>query len=170
MIRHIRLSCTRLAQCETGAMAIEMAFITPLLITLGLGGFEISSIVARETELQSAMAEAAAIVRASPPETAEDRTTIRDILVASTGLSNSQVSVAQVYRCGTASSYVNRISRCNGNNDDDASDTADATTTSGDDIATFVSVTLVDTYVPVWTEYGVGNALTLNVNRTILIG
>ena len=39
---------------ERGTMAIETALITPLLALMALGTFEVSNIVSREQQLQSA--------------------------------------------------------------------------------------------------------------------
>ncbi len=147
-----------LALCQSGAMAVETAIIAPALISLTIGGFEVGSIVARQTELQSAAAEAAAIVRAAAPETSAERTVIRDIVATSTGLTSSQVSVTQVYRCGTQSTYVSSKFWCIFNSGED------------DEINTYIRVTMADTYQPIWTEFGMGNALTFNVSRTILVG
>jgi Flp pilus assembly protein TadG len=153
---HLTTGLARLARCQIGAMAVEAAIIAPMLITLTIGGFEVGSIVARQTELQSAAAEAAAVVRASVPETEAERTTIRDIVRASTGLTTSQVSVVEVYRCGTSTSYVTNNSNCNGS--------------GGGEVSTYVRLTMADTYQPIWTEFGLGTALTLNLTRTILVG
>ncbi len=147
-----------LALCQSGAMAVETAIIAPALISLTIGGFEVGSIVARQTELQSAAAEAAAIVRAAAPETSEERTVIRDIVATSTGLSSNQVSVTQVYRCGTQSTYVSSKFWCIFNSGAD------------NEINTYIRVTMADTYQPIWTEFGLGHALTFNVSRTILVG
>lgn len=155
-LRHtLTLGLARLARCQWGAMAIETAIIAPVLITLTIGGFEVGSIVARQTELQSAAAEAAAVIRASTPETYEDRMAIRNIVRTSAGLENSQVSVVEVYRCGTNTSYVYHISYCS---------------SEDGEVSTYVRLTIADNYQPIWTEFGLGNALTLNLTRTILIG
>ena len=112
MIRRLARTIHKLAQCQHGGMALETVFIAPVLITLSLGGFEVSKIVARQTELQSAAAEVASVVRASVPETSEDRTTIRDIVVESAGVTNEDVSVVEVYRCGTGSTYSDTLPTC----------------------------------------------------------
>lgn len=153
-------SLTNLAHCQSGAMAIETAIIAPALITLTIGGFEVGSVVARQTELQSAAAEAAAVVRAVAPETSAERTTIRDIVTASTGLTNGQVSVVEVYRCGNGTSYVTQENTCNGGSG----------ANSGGVASTYIRLTMADTYQPIWTEFGMGSALTLNVTRTVLVG
>src|SRR5262245_35416851 len=93
-------------QChQRGSVTIEVAIVAPVLLLLSLGGFDASSMVARQTELQSAAAEAAAIVQASPPTDEASRTTVRDVLKVSTGLTDEQVSVVEIYRCGTNTTY-----------------------------------------------------------------
>ncbi len=147
---------TRIAQLkcnENGSMAIETAFVAPILLVLALGGFEVSSMVARQTELQSAAAEAAAVVRATIPETAEQRTTVRDILATSTGISSENITVEEVYRCGTAAAYTTNAESCG----------------SGVEYK-FIKVDINDTYTPVWTKFGVTSGFDFNVSRTVQIG
>ena len=143
----------RLAADERGSMAIETAFVAPVLLILALGGFEVSQMVARQTELQSAAAEAAAVVRAVAPETAAARTTVRDILATSTGVAKEKVTVSEVYRCGTATSYSTVQNGCGA-------------------IAEykFIKVDIRDNYAPVWTKWGVGSGFDYNVSRTVQIG
>ena len=57
---------TRLLSDRAGAMTIETALVAPILLTLSLGGVEAGSMVARQSELQSAAAEALNIVQAAP--------------------------------------------------------------------------------------------------------
>lgn len=157
---------TRIRLDETGSMAIETAFVAPILLVMALGGFEASSMVARQTELQSAAAEAAAVVRAVVPETASDRATVRDIVATSlcgktqpvvtdgTATCGSvTVDVDPVYRCGTATSYVATAGTCGGATE-----------------YKFIKVDLADTYSPIWAEWGVGSAVTYDVNRTVQVG
>ena len=143
----------RIRRDDRGSMAIETAFVAPVLLILALGGFEVSSMVARQTELQSAAAEAAAVVRAVAPTTSAERTTVRDILASSTGLTAEQITVTEVYRCGTATAYVTNADSCG----------------SGVEY-TFIRVDLTDTYAPTWTKWGVGSGFTYNVSRTVQIG
>lgn len=152
MLRRLA-NIARIRENENGSMAIETAFVIPILLILALGGFEVSSIVARQTELQSAAAEAAAVVRATIPETAEQRTTVRDILVTSTGLTEEQVTITEIYRCGTADDYVANSGTCGG-----------ATQ------YTFIQVDITDTYNPVWTQFGISDGFTYNISRTVQIG
>lgn len=143
----------RIRRNEDGSMAIETAFVAPVLLVLALGGFEVSSMVARQTELQTAAAEAAAVVRAVIPETAAERTTVRDILVTSTGLTNDQVTISEVYRCGTTNVYVTIINSCVGGTQ-----------------YKFIKVELTDTYAPVWTKFGIASGFDYNITRTVQIG
>ena len=46
----------RLARDERGAMLIETAIVAPTLVLMSLGAYQISGVVARQSELQSAAA------------------------------------------------------------------------------------------------------------------
>lgn len=149
MIRALAL----LVRDDRGSMAIETAFVAPVLLLLSLGGFEVSQMVAGQTELQSAAAEAAAVVRAVAPETTGERNTVRSIIANSTGLTTTQVSVREVYRCGTNSQYTDNADNCGSG------------TTN-----TFIRVRLNDTYTPIWANYGVGSGFNYHVVRFVQIG
>lgn len=148
-----RAGSARIASDERGSMAIETAFVIPVLLILALGGFEVSTMVSRQTELQSAAAEAASVVRAVIPETAADRTTVQNILASSTGLSTDQITVSEVYRCGTSTSYSEIAGTCGAAVE-----------------YKFIRVDLSDSYVPTWTKWGVGSGFDYNVSRTVQIG
>jgi Flp pilus assembly protein TadG len=144
----------RLARCSTGVAAIETALVAPLLVMLALGGYEVSSMVVRQSELQSAASEAMNIVEASPPSDAAGRTAIRDVLKASTGITdNDKVTVVPIYRCGTDAAFVNADSDC----DEDQK------------VSTYVQVTLKDTYSPSWKAFGLGDDIEYDVVRTVQI-
>lgn len=144
---------TRIGGDEKGSMAIETAFVAPVLLIMALGGFEVATMVARQTDLQSAAAEAASIVRAVIPETEEQRNTVRDILATSSGLTTDQITVAEIYRCGTTTDYVTVVDSCGGGVQ-----------------YKFIRVDLTDSYAPIWTKWGVGEGFTYNVSRTVQIG
>ena len=133
-------------------MTIEVAIVAPVLLLLSLGGFDASSMVARQTELQSAAAEAAAIVQAAPPTDEAGRNTVRDVLKVSTGLADGQVSVVEIYRCGTNTAYET-TNNCS----------------TGQHVSKFIQATLTDTYSPVWTNFGIGEPVNYNVIRTVQI-
>ena len=137
---------------ERGTMLIETAIVAPVLILLSLSAFQVSQVVARQTELQGAAAEALGIAMAAPPTTATERNTLRDVIVSSTGLSQSEVTVTEVFRCGSATTYVNSASSC-----------------TGVKIANYVRIQLTDTYSPLWTQFGIGRDLNYNVDRYVLV-
>jgi len=143
---------SRLQGRQDGSVTIEVAIVAPVLLLLSLGGFDASSMVARQTELQSAAAEAAAIVQAAPPTDDAGRNTVRDVLKVSTGLTDEQVSVVEIYRCGTNTAYVT-TNNCS----------------SGQHVSKFIRATLTDTYAPVWTNFGIGDPVNYNVIRTVQI-
>lgn len=145
---------SRLRQDREGAMIIETALVAPVLVLMSLGAFQISSIVARQTELQSAAGEAAAIALASPPDTIAKRTVLKNVVMASTGLPADKVTVSVAYRCDAQTSYSFNANDCN----------------SAEVISSFVRIRLTDTYTPAWTNFGVGSPINYNVINYVMIG
>lgn len=156
----------RIRTDDNGSMAIETAFVAPVLLIMALGGFEVSTMVARQTELQSAAAEAASVVRAVAPDTQDEQNTVRDIVATSlcgrttptvtdgVATCNSvTVEVTPIFRCGTATDYVTASGACGGVTE-----------------YAFIRVDLTDRYSPTWTEWGVGSTISYNVSRTVQIG
>ncbi len=136
---------------EEGAMAIETAIVAPVLLLLSLGGFQVSSLVARQTELQAAMAEAQAVALATDPDTSAKLTTIQQIVMASTNLGASAVTVTNAYRCNSTASYVTSTSYC----------------AVGDKVSSYVKISVTDSYNPIWTQFGIGKAISMNQTRYI---
>lgn len=149
----VDLFLTGLFKDRTGAMAVETAIIAPLMVLFSLGAYQVSTLVARQSELQSAMTVAESIALATDPDTSDELTTLRDIVAATTGLAANQIVVAAAYRCNSGD-YVVLESTC----------------ATGDNVARYVQVTLTDNYVPIWTEFGVGTTVALRLNRYILYG
>lgn len=143
----------RLAQERDGAMAIETAFVTPLLLMMALGSFQVSTMVARQSELQTAAQEAAAIGLAHIPQTNDDLDTIAGILRVSTGLAEDEVDVSLSYRCGNDEDRVAAASEC----DED------------DRVWKFITIRLETDYRPVWTRWGIGSDVPLRVERTVQV-
>lgn len=162
----------RLRTDETGAMLVETALVTPLLVLFSLGAFQVSGIVARQTELESAAAEASAIALASKPDTPSERDTLKQVIMASTGLpsapganllpsptsaggtdagSTRGVSVTESYRCSSDTAMINNAANC----------------TSGH-LSSFVTITLSDTYNPPWVQFGVGSPINYQVTRQVM--
>jgi len=146
----------RLLTCERGAVAIETAIVAPMLVLMALGGFDTSQLIARQTELDSAAAEAASIVRAKAPSTTADLNTIRDIVKTSIDPNNTDphdvVTVTQIYRCGTAASYTT-TNNC----------------ASGVKVSTYVKLQITDVYSPQWTKFGIGSNVNYAVNRVVQV-
>lgn len=142
-----------LKQAERGSVAIETAFVVPVLAMLALGGFETSRIIARGNELQSAMSEAAAVVIANPPETVSDRNTIEAIVETSTGLAANKVSLSRRFRCNDDATLAAAVTSC----------------TTGAEISEFLRINITDSYTPIWTTFGVGQAINFNITRNVQV-
>lgn len=138
---------------ERGAVVIETAFIVPILAVLALGGFEASMIISRNAELQTSAAEAAAITLARAPDEADERNTLEDVIEASTGLADDQVTLTQLYRCDTDTTMQ-------------TSDTACASTAV---ISEYIEIRMTDTYTPVWSDFGVGGPVNYDIRRRVQI-
>ncbi len=135
-------------------MVIETALVAPVLVLMSLGAFQVSTVIARQSELQSAASEAAAIALASPPDTIAKRTVLKNVVMASTGLPTDKVTVAVAYRCDTQTSFTFNLNDCNG----------------AQVVSSFVRIRLIDTYTPAWTQFGVGGPINYNVINYVMIG
>ena len=136
-----------------GVVALETAIITPVLALMAIGAYQVSALVARQQELQSGAAEAAAIAFAKSPTTAADRTVLRDIIKTSLNLTDEQVTVSNLFRCGTLETYATDLTACG----------------PEEIVSTYIHITITDTYVPQWTAFGVGGPINFNVTRTVQI-
>lgn len=138
---------------DAGSIVVETAFVLPILLLLCLGGVDVCQLIARSTELQSAMSEAAAISLASRPRTQSQIDTIEDIVEASTGLPDADVVFLRQYRCGTSITKVNQRSMC----------------LPGQVVAEMIEITITDTYRPVWTGFGIGSDVSFSLAQTVQI-
>ena len=154
-LRHLR----RLCRASDGSMAIETGIVASALTLLSLGSFQISSLVARQSELEGAAAEAGAIALAAKPDTNDKLNTIETILMNSTGLPNNKVSVSYRWRCGDEGTMTSNRESCSWDGDDDDPDRR----------WKFVRIQLNDTYTPVWRRFGLGSAVNIQVDRTVQI-
>jgi Flp pilus assembly protein TadG len=147
---------SQLREQTRGSVVIVTAIVAPILILLSLGTFDAGRMVARQNELQSAAAEAEAIVQASVPEDDDAREEVRGVLLASTNPNNAHpattVAEAEVFRCSTGADLVT-VNNC-----------VDAA-----QVSTFVKITLTDTYSPQWTAFGIGRPVNYNVVRMVQI-
>lgn len=151
MIQRLNLLAA-LRSDTNGAMAIETAIIAPLMVLFSLGAYQVSSLVARQGEIQSAMTLAESVALATEPDTSTKRDTLRDIVAASTNLPSSQIEVTAAYRCDASETYV----------------TLESTCLTGANVSRYLRVKISDTYVPLWKEFGVGSNIALGAERYIL--
>lgn len=151
MVRALLAIGAALRSCARGAVIIETALVAPVLITMALGGYEVSRIVSRQHELQSGAAEGEGIALAANQGASTDTTTLKSILMTSLSLQSSQVSVDKLFRCGSNSSLVASSTSCG----------------TGQIVSSYVRLTLTDTYTPAWTSFGLGSTMTFNVVRTV---
>lgn len=149
----VRQLLSLLRDDREGAMVIETAIVAPVLVLMSLGAFQISGIVARQTELQSAAAEGAAIALASTPDTTAKQAVLKNVLMASTGLPADKVSVGVRYRCDSAITLNTTATSCS----------------SGQVRSSYVRIQLNDTYTPSWTHFGVGRPITYQVKRYVML-
>jgi Flp pilus assembly protein TadG len=140
-----------------GTMVIETAIVAPVLVLLSLGAFEASSIVSRQSELQSAAAEAVAIVMAATPETQAQIDEIEAAVENSSGIAAEDVTFSIKIRCGTSETLVDR----------DSLD-ADSTVCGNQDLQSwFLLISMTDTYSPAWTDFGIGSDVVYEVERMV---
>ena len=146
---------TGLLRDEAGSMVIESAFVIPILVILSLGGFEASRIVSRNTELQSAVAEAGAVVLAAAPDTADKRATVKSIIAASTGLASTpdKVTLTVKFRCNDDTALKDSATECG----------------TGVVVSEYVRINITDSYTPMWTQFGLGSTINYSVSRMVQI-
>lgn len=149
-----------------GSVLIETAFIAPLLILMTLAGVEISSIIAKQTELQTLAANAQQIIiSASPENETELVATIEDVkeyivaeskltFTSSDTVTPGQVRVVRRYRCGNNSTRQATYGCAN----------------TAQTISSYVVIDMSTNYVPVWVNYGIGHEMTFKVRRAVQVG
>lgn len=142
------------ARCKRGAMAIEAAFVIPILVLLALGTYDVSAMVSRQQELQSAANEGASIVLAAANSSGIDNASVETIIEQSVGLNADQLTIKQEYRCDAAESRVEDLSSC-----------TDATKP----IYSYIKIVITDSYTPLWTQFGVGGTQNYSITRTVQV-
>ncbi|GAA4643748.1 hypothetical protein GCM10023115_17080 [Pontixanthobacter gangjinensis] len=132
-------------------MAIETAIVAPILATMALGTYEVGTMVSRQHELQTAASEGQVIALAAASGATTNLATIKDIIKTSMGLTDNQITVSRFYRCNANTITTTNADSCG---EDDV-------------ISSYIKIDLTDTYTPVWTDFGVGAPVTLDVERTV---
>lgn len=144
----------RLAEDDRGAAIVETAIIAPVLALLALGSYDMSRMIARQHDLQGGASDVEGIILAVSTGPGTNVQKIENVLKQSLDLTNSgSVTVVKRFRCGVADTLVSAASKCD----------------KHDSIATYVEVTLTETYRPTWTKFGIGGDLNYNFTRTIQI-
>jgi alkaline phosphatase len=138
---------------ERGSMVIETAIIAPFLAALALGSFDVSMMVAREQQLQSASNEATEIILAAAGGSGVSSTTIEQMLETSLNLPTDHVVLTPLYRCGTTATTSTTKPTCPG----------------GKQLYTYIKLTVTDSYTPLWSKFGVGQTINFNIQRTVQI-
>ena len=139
---------------QRGTAVIETAFVLPILCMLSFGAFEASLLVARNSEMRSALSESVAIILAHAPQDQAQIDTIEDIIETSTGLAEEEVTVTRRFRCGIDSLLIAEEDDC---------PTSQA-------VSRYLEITLADTYTPRWTSFGIGEPVNFTLTRTVQIG
>ena len=151
MIERLAL-LSRLRSDKSGAVMIETALVAPVLILLSIGAFQVSTLVARNSELVGAMSEAQSMVLAADLDTAEQRGKLKEVLVESTGVAAEKISVEDAFRCNAAPDYVTAENEC----------------VAGDRVSTFIKIGIEDTYTPIWVGFGIGKPFKYDLDRYIM--
>ena len=138
---------------EEGAIAIETAIVVPVLFLMALGGIDYGSMLARQLELQNAMAEASQIALAAAPTDAAARQAVKEVLQTSTGLDTDHVSIVERYRCGTTDAYV-----------------ADSDLCGTDPYSRFIQIEIIEHYEPVWSKITDADDVDFKLVRMVQVG
>lgn len=144
----------RLRSDTTGSVVVETALVAPVLVVLGLGTYDISRIIARQSELQAGSTDVEGIVLAVSASTATNVSTIKQVLQNSLNLTSDKVTVTKVYRCNTSDTLTTSNASCGG---------------TSDVLSTYVQVTITDTYTPVWSKFGIGSPFSYSLTKTVQV-
>ncbi|PKB25500.1 TadE-like protein [Novosphingobium kunmingense] len=143
----------RLLRDNAGTAVVETALVTPALLLMSLGTYQVSQVVARQHELQSGADQAMSIALAGWSDNTTQIDAMRAVIKRSTGVSDDKITIERIFRCNEDPDYVTDKATC----------PADAI------IATFLKLKLNDTYNPTWTKMGVGKPINLGVTRMVQV-
>ena len=144
---------SRFLRDERGTFAIETVLVIPLLVLMALGTYEVSSVVSRQQELQSAASEAEMIILSAANGAGVSSDDLKTIIKSSVGLTDTQLTLEAQWRCDDAETKETDPSECD----------------ISKPISEYVKMTLTDTYTPIWTTYGVGSPFSYTVVRTVQV-
>jgi hypothetical protein len=135
----------------SGTALIETAIVAPTLLLMCVGGFEIATMVEKQSRLQSTAELATEIVMVSNPDTELERLAVESELSGSLA-SSGTIEVTFRYRCGANALSETPPSGC-----------------EEEELATYLHIALTDWYEPVWTQWGIGSAFEYDVQRTVQV-
>lgn len=135
-----------------GTMLIETAIVAPALVVMCIGAFEVSVMIAHQGKLQSTAEQAVEMAIASSPETEAERSAIEQELEDSSGLPDDKVDLVFKFRCGVGTELTASQGTC----DDEAT-------------SQYLVMTLKDSYTPVWTHWGFGEAFNYTETRSVQV-
>lgn len=154
IFRTLHAKLARLARDERGAAVVETAIIAPVLAMLAIGSYDMSRMIARQHDLQGGASDVEGIILAVATGPGTNVQKIEAVLEDSLDLSQSgSVDVVKRFRCGVDETLVEQKSDC----------------TNDETVATYVQVTLTESYTPTWRKFGIGGDLDYNFVRTIQI-
>ena len=154
---------------ENGSIAVEMAFVVPILATFALGAFEIGTIFSRQQELQAAALEGETIALAVARGAEIHVDEIEDIIKTTARLGDDNVNVTRFYRCDADANTVDNPALCI------AEGAVDGETTEGGEeadkpvVSSYLRIEVTDSYTPVWKDFGIGDTINYDVERTVQV-
>lgn len=164
---------------DHGTSVVEISLIAPLLLTMSIGAFDLSQLVGRRTQLQEVTAEVSFIAMAaiannndeaelelngnagsnpnnggnSENNNKTDLDDVRTIAAASAGIDVDQVTLTRKEKCGTNGALLTGTAACN----------------AGEEKSTFIEIAINDTFTPNWANFGVGDAVPIQVVRLVQV-
>lgn len=136
-----------------GLAVVETALVAPVLVLMGVGTYQVSTVVARQHELQAGADQAMAVAVGGFTNEDAQVTALKDVLRRSANVSADKITLTRMYRCGEAANYVSNKSSC----------------AEDDIVAGYLKLHIQDTYTPIWSSYGVGAPIKLSVKRMVQV-
>lgn len=149
----MRTHWLKLKRDERGAVLIETAIIAPVLLVMSIGAYDVSRGVARQTELQEVTAEFAAIAMARESVGQTEIEQMKEIAVASARVDENAIEIVENVKCGIAPDVYDASYLCPGSEEQ----------------SRLLTIAIEATYVPTWTNFGVGRPINLSVTRSVQI-
>lgn len=152
----LRTTISTLLSDRQGSMAVETAIVAPVLATLSLGAFDTSRILIRQQQLQSAANEASEVVLAAAAGSGVSSAALEAIIESSLSLEPDQLTIVPRFRCDDSPTLVNTRP-------------APPSCAASKPIASYIQLTLTETYTPIWTQFGIGQPVDYNIVRTVQV-